>query len=165
MRWQRASPCSTRRYDMWENRSSSTSDPRLFTMVVIENGIHGYLFLLQHQNLYVDAQSMFVAIKARFGGNDATKKTQKALLKQQYENFNAYDSSESLDLSSDKAEDEIQCQHGLMVHSQKILSQITDKSKKGFGYNAVPTPHPLILNRPTPLDLPYSGLEEFKQPD
>ncbi|GJS82896.1 hypothetical protein Tco_0749437 [Tanacetum coccineum] len=39
---------------------------------------------------------MFVAIKARFGGNDATKKTQKALLKQQYENFNA-SRSESLD--------------------------------------------------------------------
>ncbi|GKA07269.1 hypothetical protein Tco_0686493 [Tanacetum coccineum] len=38
---------------------------------------------------YVDAQSMFAAIKARFGGNEATKKTQKALLKQQYENFNA----------------------------------------------------------------------------
>ncbi|GJY28008.1 hypothetical protein Tco_0403775 [Tanacetum coccineum] len=33
---------------------------------------------------------------SRFGGNDATKKTQKALLKQQYENFNAT-SSESLD--------------------------------------------------------------------
>ncbi|GJR53615.1 ribonuclease H-like domain-containing protein [Tanacetum coccineum] len=45
---------------------------------------------------YNDAQSMFVAIKARFGGNEATKKTQKALLKQQYENFNA-SSSESLD--------------------------------------------------------------------
>ncbi|GJS95894.1 hypothetical protein Tco_0802862 [Tanacetum coccineum] len=29
---------------------------------------------------YVDAQSMFAAIKARFGGNEATKKTQKALL-------------------------------------------------------------------------------------
>ncbi|GJY99508.1 hypothetical protein Tco_0516938 [Tanacetum coccineum] len=27
---------------------------------------------------YVDAQSMFAAIKARFGGNEATKKTQKA---------------------------------------------------------------------------------------
>ncbi|GKC41007.1 hypothetical protein Tco_1053391 [Tanacetum coccineum] len=38
---------------------------------------------------YVDAQSMFAAIKARFGGNEATKKTQKALLKQQYENFSA----------------------------------------------------------------------------
>ncbi|GJT23841.1 ribonuclease H-like domain-containing protein [Tanacetum coccineum] len=53
----------------------------------------------EHQltfNQYVDAQSMFVAIKARFGGNEATKRTQKALLKQQYENFNA-SSSESLD--------------------------------------------------------------------
>ncbi|GKE31999.1 hypothetical protein Tco_1451321, partial [Tanacetum coccineum] len=44
-----------------------------------------------------------------------------------------------------------------------LASQVTDKSKKGFGYNAVPSPHPLILNRPTPLDLSYSGLEEFKQ--
>ncbi|GKB85794.1 putative ribonuclease H-like domain-containing protein [Tanacetum coccineum] len=32
---------------------------------------------------YVDAHSMFAAIKARFGGNEATKKTQKAMLKQQ----------------------------------------------------------------------------------
>ncbi|GKE86532.1 hypothetical protein Tco_1560274, partial [Tanacetum coccineum] len=30
---------------------------------------------------------------------------------------------------------------------------------------AVPLPHPLILKRPTPLDLSYSGLEEFKQPE
>ncbi|GJX05872.1 putative reverse transcriptase domain-containing protein [Tanacetum coccineum] len=40
----------------------------------------------EHQltfNQYVDAQSMFAAIKARFGGNEATRKTQKALLKQQ----------------------------------------------------------------------------------
>ncbi|GJT05751.1 hypothetical protein Tco_0840213 [Tanacetum coccineum] len=36
---------------------------------------------------------------------------------------------------------------------QLLASQITDKSKKGFGYNAVPSPHPLILNRPTPLEL------------
>ncbi|GJZ37321.1 putative ribonuclease H-like domain-containing protein [Tanacetum coccineum] len=48
---------------------------------------------------------------------------------------------------------------------QLLASQITDKSKKGFGYNAVPSPHPLILNIPTPLDLSYSGLEEFKQPE
>ncbi|GJU00152.1 hypothetical protein Tco_1110490 [Tanacetum coccineum] len=38
---------------------------------------------------YVDAQSMFAAIKARFGGNESTKKTHKALLKQQYENFSS----------------------------------------------------------------------------
>ncbi|GJY34226.1 retrovirus-related pol polyprotein from transposon TNT 1-94 [Tanacetum coccineum] len=46
-----------------------------------------------------------------------------------------------------------------------LASQVTNKSKKGFGYNVVPSPHPLILNIPTPLDLSYSGLEEFKQPE
>ncbi|GKB61054.1 putative ribonuclease H-like domain-containing protein, partial [Tanacetum coccineum] len=46
-----------------------------------------------------------------------------------------------------------------------LASQVTDKNKRGFGYTAVPSPHPLILNRPTPLDLSYSGLEEFKQPE
>ncbi|GJT89875.1 putative ribonuclease H-like domain-containing protein [Tanacetum coccineum] len=45
----------------------------------------------------------------------------------------------------------------------KLLeSQITDKSKKGLGYNVVPLPHPLIYNRPKKLDLSYSGLDEFK---
>ncbi|GJT90400.1 hypothetical protein Tco_1079245 [Tanacetum coccineum] len=45
---------------------------------------------------YTDANSMFAAIETRFGGNEATKKTQKTLLKQQYENFSA-SSTESLD--------------------------------------------------------------------
>ncbi|GJT94226.1 hypothetical protein Tco_1083071 [Tanacetum coccineum] len=45
---------------------------------------------------YPDAKSMFAAIETRFGGNAATKKTQKTLLKQQYENFSAT-SVESLD--------------------------------------------------------------------
>ncbi|GJW77046.1 hypothetical protein Tco_0138728 [Tanacetum coccineum] len=44
-------------------------------------------------------------------------------------------------------------------------SQITDKSKKGLGYNVVPPPHPLIYNGPTKLDLSYSGLDEFKDPE
>ncbi|GJX05190.1 ribonuclease H-like domain-containing protein [Tanacetum coccineum] len=48
----------------------------------------------------------------------------------------------------------------------KLLgSQITDNSKKGLGYNAVPPPHPLIYNRPNKLDLSYSGLEEFQEPE
>ncbi|GJV09627.1 hypothetical protein Tco_1351168 [Tanacetum coccineum] len=48
---------------------------------------------------------------------------------------------------------------------QLLGSQITDKSKKGLGYSAVPPPHPLIYNRPNKLDLSYSGLEEFQEPD
>ncbi|GKA06523.1 hypothetical protein Tco_0685747 [Tanacetum coccineum] len=39
---------------------------------------------------------MSASIETRFGGNEATKKTQKTLLKQQYENFSA-SSTESLD--------------------------------------------------------------------
>ncbi|GJT83219.1 putative ribonuclease H-like domain-containing protein [Tanacetum coccineum] len=48
----------------------------------------------------------------------------------------------------------------------KLLgSQITYKSKKGLGYNVVPPTHPLIYNRPKKLDLSYSGLDEFKDPE
>ncbi|GJY86423.1 retrovirus-related pol polyprotein from transposon TNT 1-94 [Tanacetum coccineum] len=45
---------------------------------------------------YNDAKTMFATIETRFGGNEATKKTQKTLLKQQYKNFSA-SSAESLD--------------------------------------------------------------------
>ncbi|GJW89425.1 putative ribonuclease H-like domain-containing protein [Tanacetum coccineum] len=48
----------------------------------------------------------------------------------------------------------------------KLLeSQITNKSKKGLGYNVVPPPHPLIYNHPNKLELSYSGLDEFKEPE
>nr|GEX89271.1 retrovirus-related Pol polyprotein from transposon TNT 1-94 [Tanacetum cinerariifolium] len=40
-------------------------------------------------NQYKDAKSLLDAITTRFGGNDATRKTQKTLLKQMYENFSA----------------------------------------------------------------------------
>ncbi|GKA32294.1 hypothetical protein Tco_0718661 [Tanacetum coccineum] len=45
---------------------------------------------------YPDAKSIFAAIETRFGGNAATKKTQKTLFKQHYENFSATN-TESLD--------------------------------------------------------------------
>ncbi|GJR57833.1 hypothetical protein Tco_1499995 [Tanacetum coccineum] len=46
-------------------------------------------------NQYKDAKTLFAAIQTRFGGNEATKKTQKTLLKQMYKNFSA-PSTESL---------------------------------------------------------------------
>ncbi|GJW12713.1 hypothetical protein Tco_1578540 [Tanacetum coccineum] len=53
----------------------------------------------EHQlkfNSIKDAKLLMEAVKKRFGGNAATKKTQRNLLKQQYENFTA-PSSEMLD--------------------------------------------------------------------
>ncbi|GJT98860.1 ribonuclease H-like domain-containing protein [Tanacetum coccineum] len=104
-------------YEMWEIRIKQYFQIQDYALwEVIENGNSWVPIpvttppesgsLIDHGNCpnehqltfdqYVDAQSMFAAIKARFGGNEATKKTQKALLKQQYENFSA-SSSESLD--------------------------------------------------------------------
>ncbi|GJR22306.1 ribonuclease H-like domain-containing protein [Tanacetum coccineum] len=58
----------------------------------------------EHQlkfNSIKDAKLLLEAIKKRFGGNAATKKTQRNLLKQQYENFTA-PSSETLNQTFDR---------------------------------------------------------------
>nr|GEX67922.1 ribonuclease H-like domain-containing protein [Tanacetum cinerariifolium]GEX68222.1 ribonuclease H-like domain-containing protein [Tanacetum cinerariifolium] len=60
-------------------------------------------------NIYKDAKSFMKAIEKRFGGNKETKKVQKTLLKQQYENFTG-SSSESLDQIHDRL--------------QKLISQL-----------------------------------------
>ncbi|GJZ02758.1 ribonuclease H-like domain-containing protein [Tanacetum coccineum] len=60
-------------------------------------------------NQYKDAKTLFAAIQTRFGGNEATKKTQKTLLKQMYKNFSA-PSTESLDF--------------IFNRLQKIISQL-----------------------------------------
>ncbi|GKF04464.1 hypothetical protein Tco_0035132, partial [Tanacetum coccineum] len=54
---------------------------------------------IEHQlkfNCIKDAKKLLKAVKKRFGGNKATKKTQRNPLKQQYENFTT-PSSEMLD--------------------------------------------------------------------
>ncbi|GKA70411.1 putative ribonuclease H-like domain-containing protein [Tanacetum coccineum] len=58
----------------------------------------------EHQlkfNPIKDAKSLLEAVEKRFGGNAATKKTHRNLLKQQYENFYA-PSSETLDQTFDR---------------------------------------------------------------
>ncbi|GJU03836.1 ribonuclease H-like domain-containing protein [Tanacetum coccineum] len=60
-------------------------------------------------NQYKDAKTLFAAIQTRFGGNEATKKTQNTLLKQMYENFSA-PRTESLD--------------SIFNRLQKIVSQL-----------------------------------------
>ncbi|GJU06830.1 ribonuclease H-like domain-containing protein [Tanacetum coccineum] len=63
-------------YDLWKMR--------------IEQYLQCIDYTLCHPikfNTYKDAKSPMQAIENRFGGNTATKKTQKNLLKQQYENF------------------------------------------------------------------------------
>nr|GEX15693.1 hypothetical protein [Tanacetum cinerariifolium] len=60
-------------------------------------------------NIHKDAKTLMEAIEKRFGGNKETKKVQKTLLKQQYENFTG-SSSKSLDQYHDR--------------HQKLISQL-----------------------------------------
>nr|GEV17126.1 ribonuclease H-like domain-containing protein [Tanacetum cinerariifolium] len=68
---------------------------------------HGTLLMAlpdKHQlkfNSHKDAKTLIKAIEKRFGGNTETKKVQKTLLQQQYENFTG-SSSDSLDQIHDK---------------------------------------------------------------
>nr|GEU57589.1 hypothetical protein [Tanacetum cinerariifolium] len=70
-------------------------------------------------NSVKDAKSLLQAIKKRFGGNAATKKTQRNLLKQQYENFTA-SSSEVLDQTFDRLQKLIS---QLEIHSESISQE------------------------------------------
>ncbi|GJX91904.1 putative ribonuclease H-like domain-containing protein [Tanacetum coccineum] len=75
-----------------EERANKKNDVKARSLLLMAlSNEHQLIF-----NQYTDAKTMFAAIETRFGGNEATKKTQKALLKQQYENFNA-SSTELLD--------------------------------------------------------------------
>nr|GEU98002.1 putative ribonuclease H-like domain-containing protein [Tanacetum cinerariifolium] len=126
------------------------------------------------------------AVKKRFGGNAAAKKTQRNLLKQQYENFTA-SSSEVLDQTFDRLQNLIS---QLEIHGEIILQEdVNQKAPRsqdtkhkestrrtvpietpassalvscdglgGLGYNTVPPPYTEIFLPPKPN---LSGLEEF----
>ncbi|GKD10510.1 hypothetical protein Tco_1190195 [Tanacetum coccineum] len=73
----------------------------------------------EHQlkfNSIKDAKSLLQTIEKRFGGNAATKKTQRNLLKQQYENFTT-SSSEVLDQTFDRLQKLIS---QLEIHGESI---------------------------------------------
>ncbi|GKB21895.1 hypothetical protein Tco_0855818, partial [Tanacetum coccineum] len=68
-------------YEMWKTNKKNDVKARSLLLMALPN---------EHQLTFSEyAKTMFAAIEARFGGNEATKKTQKTLLKQQYENFSA----------------------------------------------------------------------------
>ncbi|GJS40181.1 hypothetical protein Tco_0565224 [Tanacetum coccineum] len=67
---------------------------------------------------YKDAKSLWEAIKNRFGGNKESKKMQKTILKQNYENFTA-SSQEGLDKTYDRFQKLIS---QLEIHSE-VISQ------------------------------------------
>ncbi|GJR05372.1 ribonuclease H-like domain-containing protein [Tanacetum coccineum] len=84
-----------------------------------------------------DAKTLWEAIKARFGGNKESKKMQKTILKQQYENFTA-SRSEGLDKTYDRFQKLIsQLEiHGEVISQEdanlKLLRNDTSSSNEAF---------------------------------
>ncbi|GJY24825.1 hypothetical protein Tco_0398483 [Tanacetum coccineum] len=115
------------KYDMWRLRIEQyfqVQDYALWDVIENENSFKPagktttnadgtsttlILGLVTTEEKYKDAKTLFTTIQTRFGGNEATKKTQKILLKQMYENFSAL-STESLD--------------SIFNRLQKIVSQL-----------------------------------------
>ncbi|GKB92081.1 hypothetical protein Tco_0964353 [Tanacetum coccineum] len=79
-------------YAMWEVIENGATLPKTTT-------VEGVVILKFHSTN--DAKKLLEAVEKRFGGNVATRKTQRNLLKQQHENFNA-PSSEILDQTFDR---------------------------------------------------------------
>nr|GEV61937.1 putative ribonuclease H-like domain-containing protein [Tanacetum cinerariifolium] len=141
-------------------------------------------------NQYKDAKTLFATIQTRFGGNEATKRTQKNLLKQMYENFSA-SRTESLDsiltgfrrLNQDSSKRTVNVEETASnamvaidgagfdcsymaydeVPTNMALMAFSNSEGVGFvSYNDV-LPAPTGLFLPPKLDLSNSGLEEFQQ--
>ncbi|GJS65235.1 hypothetical protein Tco_0679799 [Tanacetum coccineum] len=82
-------------YALWEVIENGAIMPKTTTLKGIPN---------EHQlkfNTIKDPKKLLKAVEKRFGGNAATRKTQRNLLKQQYENFTT-PSSEMLDQTFDR---------------------------------------------------------------
>ncbi|GJS47000.1 ribonuclease H-like domain-containing protein [Tanacetum coccineum] len=85
-------------YALWEVIENGNSAPKTTVVEGVEKVIPPTTVEEKAQKRL---ESLLEAIKKRFGGNAATKKTQRNLLKQQYENFSA-PSSETLDQTFDR---------------------------------------------------------------
>ncbi|GKA33749.1 ribonuclease H-like domain-containing protein [Tanacetum coccineum] len=82
-------------------------------------------------NSIKDVKSLLQAVEKRFGGNAATKKTQRNLLKQQYENFVA-SSSEVLDQTFDRLQKLIS---QLEIHSESTSQEDVNRNSTNRAVN------------------------------
>ncbi|GKE37716.1 hypothetical protein Tco_1461121 [Tanacetum coccineum] len=91
---------------------------------------------IQMINILYGIKGIKEAVEKRFGGNAATKKTKRNLLKQQYENFTA-SSSKVLDQTFDRLQ---KCISQLEIHGESISQDVNQKFLKSLSqeWNNIP---------------------------
>ncbi|GJX75107.1 ribonuclease H-like domain-containing protein [Tanacetum coccineum] len=112
-------------------------------------------------NQYKDAKTLFEAIQTRFGGNDATKKTQKTLLKQMYENFNA-PSIDSLYSFFNRTND-VNTANVHVSTASSIVS--TDSTLNSTANLSDATVYAFLANQPNGSQLVHEDLEQIHEDD
>ncbi|GJY24904.1 putative ribonuclease H-like domain-containing protein [Tanacetum coccineum] len=103
-------------YSLWEVIKNSNAPP-------ITKVVEGVETTIAPTTAEEKAQMRLEAVEKRFGGNAATKKTQRNLLKQQYENFTS-SSSEVLDQTFDRIQKLIS---QLEIHGESISQEDVNK--------------------------------------
>ncbi|GKC12496.1 hypothetical protein Tco_1009278 [Tanacetum coccineum] len=88
-------------YALWEVIENGATLPKTTTVEGVMKEMPITTAEEKAQRRLEDAKKLLGAVEKRFGGNASTKKTQRNLLKQQYENFTA-PSSEMLDQTFDR---------------------------------------------------------------
>ncbi|GJW90340.1 putative ribonuclease H-like domain-containing protein [Tanacetum coccineum] len=88
-------------YALWEVIENGATLPKTTTVEGVVTVMPITTAEEKAQRRLKDAKKLLEAVEKRFGGNAATRKTQRNLLKQQYENFTA-PSSEMLDQTFDR---------------------------------------------------------------
>ncbi|GKA28325.1 hypothetical protein Tco_0714493 [Tanacetum coccineum] len=114
---------------------NGNTTPKIIVVEGVEKVIPPTTAEEKTQKRFEDAKLLLEAIEKRFGGNAATKKTQRNFLKQQYENFTA-SSSETLDQTFDRLQK--------LVSQLEILGETLsqeDVNQKLFTNEAVNTAH------------------------
>ncbi|GJU36257.1 hypothetical protein Tco_1184611 [Tanacetum coccineum] len=84
-------------YALWEVIENGNTAPKTTVVEGVEKVMPPTTAEEKAQKRLEDAKLLMEAVEKRFGGNAATKKTQRNLLKQQYENFTAPRNKTDLD--------------------------------------------------------------------
>ncbi|GJZ19968.1 ribonuclease H-like domain-containing protein [Tanacetum coccineum] len=127
--------------------------------------------LNEHQltfSQYKDAKTLFEAIQARFGGDEATKKTQKTLLKQMYKNFSA-SSQESLDSISNRLQKIVSYSNEDNTSNVQVNTSSTNVSTASTNDSTTSlsdaTIYAFLANQPNGSQVVHEDLEQIHEDD
>ncbi|GKC96955.1 ribonuclease H-like domain-containing protein, partial [Tanacetum coccineum] len=115
-------------YALWEVIDNGATLPKTTTVEGVVIAMPITTAEEKAQRRLEDAKKFLEAIEKRFGGNAATRKTQRNLLKQQYENFTA-PSSEMLDQTFDRLKKLVS---QLEILDEKISQDVNQKLLRSF---------------------------------